>query len=90
MSLGPLFERHQGYDRFLDLLADPEMLRVYRNCVIERPEFQAAACPVDSSEIFTRALREHERRTRHPPVLEPAVVGGAETERTPGAATRRA
>ena len=47
---------------FFDLLSDPEILKLYRSTVIERPEFMAATCDASPLEIFTPLLAEHERR----------------------------
>ena len=59
---GDFFENHERYYRFLDLLSDPEILKLYRSTVIERPEFMAATCDASPLEIFTPLLAEHERR----------------------------
>ncbi len=59
---GDFFQTHERYYRFLDLLADPEILKLYRSTVIERPEFMAATCDASPLEIFAPLLAEHERR----------------------------
>src|SRR5947208_3363566 len=59
---GDFFENHERYYRFLDLLSDPEILKLYRSTVIERPEFTAATCDASPLEIFAPLLAEHERR----------------------------
>lgn len=59
---GDFFENHERYYRFLDLLADPEILKLYRSTVIERPEFMVATCDASPLEIFAPLLAEHERR----------------------------
>ena len=59
---GDFFENHERYYRFLDLLSDPEVLKLYRSTVIERPEFTAATCDASPLEIFAPLLAEHERR----------------------------
>jgi flavin-dependent dehydrogenase len=59
---GDFFEHHERYGRFLDMLADPQILRLYRSKVIERPEYASASCDIGSVEIFAPQLAEHERR----------------------------
>jgi hypothetical protein len=49
---GDFFENHPRYERFLDLLRDPQLLRLYRSAVIERPEFLAATCGLSPAEVF--------------------------------------
>jgi flavin-dependent dehydrogenase len=61
---GDFFEHHERYSRFLDLLSDPQLLRLYRSAVIERSEYQAPSCDVSPVEIFTPDLSEHEERRR--------------------------
>lgn len=57
---GDFFENHERYYKFLDLLSDPEMLRIYRTAVIERPEFRAPTCDLTPVEVFPPMLAEHE------------------------------
>jgi flavin-dependent dehydrogenase len=61
---GDFFEHHERYSRFLDLLADPQLLRLYRSAVIERSEYRAPSCDALPIDIFTPHLTEHERRRR--------------------------
>jgi flavin-dependent dehydrogenase len=61
---GDFFENHERYYNFLDLLKDPQILRWYRQNVIERPEFQAPTCEVGRFEIFGQVMAEHEERRR--------------------------
>jgi len=59
---GDFFENHERYYRFLDLLSDPEILKLYRSTVLKRPEFTAATCGASPLAIFAPLLAEHERR----------------------------
>lgn len=77
---GDFFENHERYYRFLELLSDPEMLRIYRTAVIDRPEFRAATCDATPVEVFSPLLAEHERR-RAELLLRARTV---QTSRSPG------
>lgn len=55
---GDFFENHERYLRFLDLLADPQLLKVYRNAVIGRPQFLAPSCDASRFEIFGALMAE--------------------------------
>jgi flavin-dependent dehydrogenase len=70
---GDFFEHHERYYRFLDLIADPQLLQLYRKAVIRRPEFLAATCDVTRHDIFTAMLAEHERRREES--LQAAAAG---------------
>ncbi len=59
---GDFFEQHERYDRFLTLLQDPEMHRLYRPYVIERAEYRTSSCGFDPFGDFNPAMAEHERR----------------------------
>ncbi len=59
---GDFFEHHERYYRFLDLLADPQLLRLYRSSVIERPEFLASTCDVSRQAIFAHAAPDQDGR----------------------------
>jgi flavin-dependent dehydrogenase len=58
---GDFFERHEEYLEFIELLEDPKMMRRYQKYVIQRPEFQAASCHTDRTQVFNEMLEGFER-----------------------------
>lgn len=59
---GDFFANHERYNRFLDLLKDPQLLRLYRHTVDRPAESRSSSCDARPPEIFHPVLARHEER----------------------------
>jgi hypothetical protein len=76
MLSGDFFENSEKYNRFFELLEDPEGFRRYKHLVIDRPEFDQTTCGASWERVFGDMLRQHELRERA------AASSAAEAENT--------
>jgi flavin-dependent dehydrogenase len=59
---GDFFANHERYNGFLDLLKDPQLLRLYRHTVDRPAESRSSSCHARPIEIFHPVLARHEER----------------------------